>query len=185
MTGMKSFFLVADDIQQLAMGKTMAVGIYADHVILLNVPANGPLGVPALAKLHMMLTVRGLPVGEHDARAEIVLPDGSTAPRILPMKISALPEQAATFIFAFAPFPVPQEGRYLLRVHVAGETIENDFTIVRAVMPSEMALASGLPFTVTPAAAPKGSKTVFNRPKQPAPAKRAATPGKKAEKKRH
>ena len=88
------------------MGKTMAVGIYADRTILAHVPDHPPpVGVPALAKLHMMLTIQGLPPGEHDAQAQILYPDGSVAPRISPVKVSVMPGRSANLVFGFSrPF---------------------------------------------------------------------------------
>ena len=176
MTTVESFFIIADEIQLLAAGKTMAVGIYADRVISLHVAPNHPPGFAhALAKLHMMVTMQGLPSGEQEVQAEIVFPDGTRGPKVRPVRILVLPEQSATVIFGFVPFPMAQEGRYLLSLHVAGKTVENHFTVMHATMQPEAAAAAGLPFSVTPAAAPKGAPSVFNRPsrsaaKAPAPA---------------
>jgi hypothetical protein len=129
---------------------------------------------------------RGLPSGEHDAHAEIVFPDGTPGSKVRPMKVTVLPGLSATVIFGFVPFPMPQEGRYTLRLDIASNTIEKQFTVGYAQMSPEMAAAAGLALSVTPPAPPKGAATVFYRPKQAKPAAKRTVPlAKKAAKKRH
>jgi len=183
----ESFFIIADEIAQLAGGKMMAMGIYADRVILLHVaPNHSPGGpAPALAKLHLMLTMKGLPSGEHDAHAVIEFPDGALGPKVRPLRVTVLPGLPASVIFGFVPFPMPQEGQYILRLRIADNTIENQFTVRYAQMTPEVAAAAGLPFSVTPPAARKGVASAFKRPAQAGPAaKRAAPAAKKAAKQR-
>lgn len=127
---MESFFIIADDIQRLPNDKVFAMGIYSDRVLVLNIAPNQQQGSHiAITKLHMLVTMRGLPVGEHDVGAAIVYPDGTSAPKLTPAGMSVLAKGSAALFFGFAPFPVPQEGRYTLKLEIAGETIENHFTI--------------------------------------------------------
>lgn len=160
---MESFFIIADDIQLMATGKTIVVGLYSDQIIMLHVhwnrPPNSTLNV---AKLNMMLTFRGLKPGQHDVQADIRFPDGTPAPNLATVKLDVQKGRSAVLIFAFAPFPLPQEGTYRLRVRVAGETVVNTFTVIHEALTPAYAQAHGIPLAAPTVPAP-ASKNVAAR----------------------
>jgi hypothetical protein len=174
---METFFIIADDIQMMAMGKTIAVGLYSDQIIMLHVHGNRPPNSTLnIAKLSMMLTFRGLKPGRHNVQADIEFPDGTPAPKLATVQLDAQKGLSAVLVFAFAPFPLPQEGTYRLRVRIAGETVVNTFTVVHEALSSAFAEAHGLPLAAPPPPAPAAKKAIArpNRAGVPAPtAKRA------------
>jgi hypothetical protein len=172
---METFFIIADDIQMMAMGKTIVVGLYSDQIIMLHVHGNRPPNSTLnIAKLNMMLTFRGLKPGRHDVQADIEFPDGTPAPKLATVQLDAQKGRSAVLVFAFAPFPLPQEGTYRLRVRIAGETVVNTFTVVHEALSPAFAEAHGIPLVAPPAPAAKKAGARPSRAGVPAPtAKRA------------
>lgn len=156
---MESFFIIADDIQLTTMGKTIVIGLYSDQIIMLHVHGNRPPNsTPSVAKLNMMLTFRGLKPGQHDVQADLQFPDGTPAPNLATVALDVQKGRSAVLIFAFAPFPLPQEGPYRLRVRVAGQTVVNTFTVIYEPLTPAFAAAHGIPLAAPTVAAPASEK---------------------------
>ena len=124
---------VADDIQNLASGKLLMVGVYADRRIIMSVPKGAVMnsenkaGVPMLC---VLVSVIGVDAGEHKCRAEMYYPDGS--PLSQPQETTVMvapPHRALNFIQRFTPFTFWEEGGYAVHITVDGQEFVNKFDI--------------------------------------------------------
>lgn len=132
---MEVLIYVADDIQSLADQKTLMVGVYTDRVLVVHLPKDAPeiasqetpIGIPSLS---VMFTVIGLEPGEHQGQPKLLYPDGSLSPGDLqPFKFSVAPGGAANLLFKFAPFIMPQAGKYTVAVAVDDVPLEAFFEV--------------------------------------------------------
>jgi len=129
---MESFFYLADDIQELAGGKLLLVGLYADRIVYIGLPPSGekptsekPFGIPNLA---LMLNLRELKPGDHAIGMRILLPDGTPmTDELAPRQSTVLASGAHNVIVKLSPFPVKQFGRYTLSVQVDDEVVTAAF----------------------------------------------------------
>ncbi len=135
---MKSVLHVADDFRTLNDGKLMALGLYADNVVLINreakqLEALSQGAKPALDKLALLLTIRGLPAGEHTIVPRVLLPDGQEQGTLIePFSFPIREDRSVNFIFNLAPFVIPQYGDYTLSASVGDFVIDEKFTIGEA-----------------------------------------------------
>lgn len=132
---MQATIYVADDIQSLAEGKTLMVGVFTDRVIVLNVPPEAremvnkgePIG---LAALSLMFTITGIEPGEHVGVPRITLPNGEPSPNHAePSPFSVPKGGGANLLFKFQPFFVVGPGKYDVTVDVDGVPISADFEV--------------------------------------------------------
>ncbi len=132
---MQANLYVADDIQSLADGKTLMVGVYTDRVLLLNVPPEvlekvnegPPIG---LATLSLMFTITGLEPGEHTCAPLITLPNGQPSPNaVAPGSFSVRKGGAANLVWKFMPFFIIGPGKYDVTVKVDGVPVSADFEV--------------------------------------------------------
>lgn len=132
---MEVFIYVADDIQVLAGGKTLLVGLYPDRVVVVQVPKDPPFKPSAdtpigISSLSLMLTVVGLEPGELRVTPRMLLPDGSPSPQQpTPNRVTVVPDGSANLIFKLTPFLVTQGGQYKLLVEIGGKVIEASFEV--------------------------------------------------------
>ena len=128
----EALLTVADDIQLMQLGRIMAIGLYPDRVIVMHRPADAPAdAVPALGRLALLLTVKGLPPGEHEVATTIVFPKGTGEMKSQGARVQVDDAGGAINLqMAFSSFPVSAEGEFTLRVELAGCTIEEHFWIL-------------------------------------------------------
>lgn len=132
---MQATLYVADDIQSLAEGKTLMVGVFTDRVVVLNVPPETvemvnkgtPLGLAALA---LMFTITDIEPGEHVGAPRITLPNGEPSPnQVEPSPFSVPKGGAANLLLKFQPFFVIGAGKYDVTVEVDGVPVSADFEV--------------------------------------------------------
>ncbi len=135
---MKHILYVADDIQPLASGKLLTVGLYPDAVIMMHMPPDAPtvsLDAPAgMATLCLLLTVTGLPLGDSLYEGTLLLPDGATSTPAAPLQhVSVNGQDPVNVIHKFAPFLVPQIGTYTLISKFKDVELRSTFEVRRGV----------------------------------------------------
>jgi hypothetical protein len=113
---------VADHFDTLQSGKTIAIGLYTDRVIIINVPSDAPdpSEKPYGIDLSVLVCLTELPAGNHSL--EIVIED-ETGVVVGPAKgsqISITVEEgkSSNCIIGFRPFLVPYEGAYYVAAGV-------------------------------------------------------------------
>jgi hypothetical protein len=129
---MKMLLYVADDVKTMEGGKTMAIGLFTDRVVILNIPASAPAPtqeVPFGVPLTLLACVMDLPATELTGTAKITPPSG----------IPLMPEQSfqakgeiggsTNIQMRFEPFLLSSEGVYTLNLRFDGfeqlsETLE-------------------------------------------------------------
>ena len=132
---MEATLYVADDIQLLADGKTLMVGVYTDNVLVLQVPPQvisevsleRPIGLAALA---LMFTITDIAAGEHTGAPRITLPDGRPSPNqinVAPFVVAA--GGAANLLFKLQPFLISGAGVYHVTVDVDGTPVDSTFHV--------------------------------------------------------
>lgn len=132
---MEALLYIADDIQLLAGGKILTVGLYADRVVVVqDVPDPTPASEPnihtAIASLSLMLSFVGIAPGERTVEPQLLLPDGSLGlQQIRPAKIEFGSTGSANLVFKFTPFLVPQAGLYKVRLSIDEIPIEVSFEV--------------------------------------------------------
>lgn len=132
---MHATLYVADDIQSLADGKTLMVGVYTDRVLVMNVPPDAIEAVSqgtfiGLATLALMVTISDIEPGEHIAVPRIALPDGRPSPNQIDSAPFSVPVGgAANLLFKLQPFFISGAGRYTLTVEVGGSPVSADFEV--------------------------------------------------------
>ena len=140
---MQATLYVADDIQSLAEGKTLMVGVFTDRVVVLNVPPDAremvnkgePIG---LASLSLMFTITGLDAGEYVGTPQITLPNGEPSPnQAEPSPFSVPKGGAANLLLRFQPFFVVGAGRYDVTVAVDGVSVSADFEVRLALLETQ------------------------------------------------
>jgi hypothetical protein len=132
---MQATLFVADDIQSLAEGKTLMVGVFTDKVVILNVPPEAidklshgmPIGLGALS---LMFTITDIAPGTYLGSPHITLPDGNPSPnKLAPAEFSVPKGGAANLLLKLQPFIVPAAGKYIVAVDVDGQTVSADFEV--------------------------------------------------------
>lgn len=132
---MQATLYVADDIQSLADGKTLMVGVFTDRVVVLKAPPDvletvskgTPIG---LAALSLMFTITGLEPGEHVSAPRITLPNGEPSPnQVAPGPFSVPKGGAANLLLKLQPFFVIGPGKYDVTVEVDGVPVSADFEV--------------------------------------------------------
>lgn len=133
---MKSFFYLADSVQQLLGGKTIVMGLYTDKVVLFEAPPGAPdpsdalpYGAPSLS---LVFALAGLPAGRHEISVRLVGPDGNEYPGMqAAADLHASAEGSANLILNFTPFRVSAFGVFTLKVTILGTEFIETFEIRR------------------------------------------------------
>lgn len=132
---MKTQLLVADYVARLDNGKMAVMGLYADRLIVLQMPPLQEQTAPAgIQSLSFLMTLFELQAGSYDLHACVRLPDLSVnwetdMPRIEPQITGP-----ATFAFTVAPFPMPQEGTYTFEMTLGDAFMTEAFEVRYAQM---------------------------------------------------
>jgi hypothetical protein len=145
---------VADNIQMLAGGKPMAVGLYADRTILVtsvelpdtsridpqvvetaNAAAKETFGTAELfgiQSLSILLALTGLEAGKFPVTVNIISPSGrpyGSGGGDFNVIVSEF--GSANVLFNFAPFLYGEFGEYKVVAKVKGEVVESGFRILK------------------------------------------------------
>ena len=120
---MKLILYVADEFKTLEGGKTLAIGLFTDRVVILNVPGNAPdpshetpYGIP----LGLLACVTELPTTELAASMSILPPTGSAVMGAKSVSVKGAIGDAVNMLFQFDPFLMTAEGLYTLNLTFEG-----------------------------------------------------------------
>lgn len=120
---MKLLLYVADEFKTLEGGKTLAVGLFTDRVVVLNVPKDVPeptTELPYGIPLGLLACVVGSPIEEVHGTAAITPPSGQPAMPAAKISGRAPGAGAMNFLFRFDPFLMTGAGVYTLTVALEG-----------------------------------------------------------------
>lgn len=140
---MESSLTVAEDIQLMQLGKIMAVGLYPDRVIVMHCPPGANFESTHIRSLALLMTLKGLPVGEHEIHMTIEFPNGKgkmearNSPAIVDRTDASI-----NLMMAFMPFPVVGTGQFTVRASTSGYSAEQHFWVTSRDLTKELA---GLP----------------------------------------
>lgn len=114
---MKLILYVADEFKTLEGGKTLAVGLFTDRVVVLNIPQSTPppsqempYGVP----LGILACLTDLPKAELTGSMTINPPSGKPVISVLACTAKGSIGGATNLSFRFDPFLMTDEGVYTL-----------------------------------------------------------------------
>lgn len=160
---MRTELFIADHFDTLASGKTVAMGLFADRVVVLQpdskVPAPAP-ELPHALDLDMMVTVLRAPRPGATGRLTIT-PPGQDMPVVdFALPAITLPTgHSANLIFRLRPLLMPRVGKYKVRVQF-GDAVNEHTLEIRRPLPLQ---------TTAPSAEPA---PVARRPARKAPAEK-------------
>lgn len=123
---MKFDLFVADHFDTLASGKTVAVGLYTDRTIVLNVPINVPdvSEAPYAVTVSALACISGLVPGPCNVELWIEDKDGNQLGWFAVSSIPIVAEagKSTNCVFRFNPFLVSYEGEYQIALRT-GESV--------------------------------------------------------------
>ena len=125
---------VADDFRPLADGKTLAVGLFADSVVILHasqaVIEQSTAGVPLVTTLGFLACVTGIEPGEHKFSLSFHAPDGAALPYRLDMSRRVGEDGSANIVVNVQMFEVRTGGAYTVQIAVDdGEPMRETVTL--------------------------------------------------------
>jgi hypothetical protein len=114
-------FLVADEFRAEAAGKQMALGLYADDIIILEPKsevANG--GLPAgIDRLAFLINVSDVPEVKHIYKMQIIDPSGSPHGNEIPLGEYIIAKGTSrSFVIEAKPFLIQGVGTYKLNFFI-------------------------------------------------------------------
>jgi len=114
-------FLVADEFRPEAGGKQMALGLYADSVIILEPrPEVSAPGLPeGIDRLAFLINVSDAPEVKHSYKAQIIDPSGKPHGQEIPLgEHTILKGTSRSFVIEVKPFLIQGEGTYQLNFFI-------------------------------------------------------------------
>jgi hypothetical protein len=125
---------VAEDIQTLENQKLLMVGVFADRVILLNVPKGTPkpsAATPmAMSTLSLSLTVAGLPPESYTVTLSLKSPSGVEIMQDRsPREFAVTEGSALNLIVKSTPFVMVEDGLYTLSASIGDQTASGTFVV--------------------------------------------------------
>jgi hypothetical protein len=137
---------VADEFQTLANQKMLAVGLYADRIVFINIRVGSPRPAPetpaVLEQFALLLNLTGVSPGQRLVTLEIFMPSGKPFTEPAPPKEFAVEEGTSmNLLIKAAPFFIREIGTYVVKATVDTEAIERTFDLrVKEVPESELKL---------------------------------------------
>ena len=128
---MKIEFYLADFIETLVSGKLVAVGLFTDRVILLNVPFDVPdasKDAPYAFNLSAALCPLVEP-GDHSLSVAVEYPGGDRGPTAPPQSFTTLPGRRINIVVPMNPLLVPMAGEFALIATVDGKETRLPFEL--------------------------------------------------------
>ena len=130
---MKLILYVADEFKTLEGGKTLAVGLFTDRVVVLNVPHDVPSPsseMPYGILLSLLACLIDMPKAEVTGSATIIPPSGVTSMNVGSVSSKAVVGGSANIVFRLDPFLMTGEGLYTLVLEFEGvEPISDTFEL--------------------------------------------------------
>ena len=130
---MKLLLYVADEFKTLEGGKTLAVGLFTDRVVVLNVPRDAPsptAELPYGIPLGLLACLIDVPKTELAGSATIQPPSGATVMRVPSVLVKpATVGGSANVVFRLDPFLMTGEGIYTLALELEGESLSETFEL--------------------------------------------------------
>jgi hypothetical protein len=150
---------IADHFDTLATGKVLAVGLFSDRVVLLNLPADAPeptSEIPFAFDLDLLITLTG-PIAEPSACDIRILAPGMAQPVAhLHMPSLQIAGGSSTNITSkLRPLLVTQPGIFTVEASCGGETAQDTFEVRLQRLPQSEAPPIGSPPVQAAAAKPK------------------------------
>lgn len=132
---MKINFIVADEFRPEAGGKHMALGLYADSVIMLepNPQSTTPtLELPeGIDRLAFLINVSDAPEEKHNYKAQIIDPSGQPHGKEIALgEFLVAKGTSRSFIIEAKPFLIHGKGTYQLNFHVDDLVHSFQFSII-------------------------------------------------------
>ena len=160
---MRMYLHIADHFDTLASGKVLAVGLFPDRVLLIQVPAerqDPSPDAPYGANLGLLVTLSEGPGGPVSGDIKVLPPAGLPAVATLAIpELVASDGRSANIIGMLRPLLVPRAGLYTVQATLGGEVASGEFEvrIVRAdLSPAGSAID---------APTPRDSRSAVRRPR--------------------
>lgn len=144
---------IADHFDTLASGKTLAVGLFADRVVVMHVAADAAppsAALPYGCDLALLLTLTSAPAGPLQGQLRVI-PPGAGEP-VAAIEFNAVaggPGLSVSVMTRLRPLLVPQAGTYTVEVTAAGQTLASSFEVrvnrAGAAPPQALGPAPGAP----------------------------------------
>jgi hypothetical protein len=124
---------IADHFDTLASGKVLAVGLFPDRVVLLNLPADAPepsVDVPFAFDLDLLITLTG-PQEEPVACDVRVLAPGAAPPvaNLHAPSLQIAGGSSTNIASKLRPLLVPQAGLFTVEVTCGDQTLRDSFEV--------------------------------------------------------
>ena len=129
---MKGLLYVADNFQTLQDGKVLAVGLYADKVVVMNIPIDAPepsAELPFGISLGLLVCLLELPAADVSGHISILPPSGHAMAPPMSFAVPAQAGRSANIVLATNPFLVSEPGVYQVVVDIADLHIAESFEI--------------------------------------------------------
>lgn len=120
---MKLILYVADEFKTLEGGKTLAVGLFTDRVVVLKIPRSVPPPTPEMPyglPLGLLACVLDLPKAEISGSGSIATPTGPSAMKMPGFSAKGVAGGATNLQMRFDPFLVTAAGLYTLTLSIDG-----------------------------------------------------------------
>lgn len=164
---------IADHFDLLANGKVLAVGLFPDRVVVMQVPAEAPepsAELPYATDLGLLLTLSDAPAAPLEGEVRILSPGDGRAVGVLPfggLNISG--GQSANILSKLRPLMVQQAGVFTVEAQVGDETARASFEVRIIRLPSSVpSSVQSQPASGTGSAAPAKPRRA-RRVKAPSP----------------
>lgn len=138
---MKIDLYVADVIELLASGKLVAMGLFPDRKIVLNVPHDAPDPsdeMPYGVNLTLCITISNLEPGEHEIGIQIEDPNGRRVPvfQATRRRVMVGPGQSATnALVPLSPLPATALGTFSVVCSVDDQEHRSTFDLLQHRLP--------------------------------------------------
>lgn len=112
---MKLNLYVADEFRTLEGGKTLAIGLFTDRVVVLNIPRDAPppsQDMPYGLPLSLLACLVDLPAAEVKGSMKVLPPTGDAVMSVPSVAGKGSVGGSTNMIFRFDPFLMTGEGKY-------------------------------------------------------------------------
>jgi hypothetical protein len=128
---MKLILTLADQFETLANGKTLALGLYSDRIVIMVVPEELPPPTtesPYALDISVLVTVTDLPSEKMDAAIRIFEPNEAAPVREMRMPgLSVQAGESINVIFKLSPLLIRGSGVFKVEFEEASTTLTETF----------------------------------------------------------
>lgn len=140
---MRLQLLIADHFDTLANGKVVALGLFTDRVVVMNLPADmaaPTVEMPFGLDLGLLLTLSDTVLNGADAEVSIHPPGGLPSVAVIRMAgLSVNPGASANLLTKLQPLIIPCPGVYEVQVKVGGQVMTDSFEVRIVPLPAATA----------------------------------------------